>query len=371
MWTEFARRVGDQSAAEMLRSGWRYENGFMILALYQAGRALNSEKMLATVQHWLDASIGADGTIAGYRADDYNLDHINPGKVLLSAVPREARESSKYGRAIEELMKQMRDQPRTPSGGFWHKQIYPHQMWLDGIYMASPFLVGYGLEYHAPEWVDEAIRQIVLIDRHTYDAAGRLWYHGWDESRHEAWANPETGCSTQFWGRGVGWFAMALVDILEWLPPSHSGRRALVDIMTRVGEGLASAQDPESGLWWQVLDRPHWPGNYWEASASAMAVYALAKGVRLGVLGARFEECAQLGWIGLGERLVRKDASGTWHLIHCNAVSGLGGHPYRDGSYRYYVNSPVVEDDIKGVAAFILAGIEMAGQRRNPANGRG
>ncbi len=358
MWTEFVRSVSEDRVQEWFESGWRYENGLVMFALRQAGRHLGSASILATVDRWLDAVIAEDGVIRGYQAADFNLDNINPGKLLWSGVGAE-QGGGKYRRAVERLMDQVRHQPRTASGGFWHKKIYPEQMWLDGIYMAAPFVLEYGLKYDAPEWVDEALAQVALIDAHTREPVSELRYHGWDESRREAWANPETGCSSQFWGRSVGWLAMALVDLIEGLPETHPGMGPLTDTLTQVADGLVRVQNPATGLWWQVLDRPQVPGNYEEASVSAMAVYALAKGVRLGVLKGALAEAARLGYQGIEQRLCRRDRDGGLHLTQCNAVSGLGGSPYRDGSYAYYVQSPVVADEPKAVAALILAGVEL------------
>ncbi len=361
MWTEFAWRLAVDQRPALLEMGWRYETGLMMLALDKASRHLGSAEMLESVDRWLDRMVHSDGTIAGYRAEDYNLDNINPGKLLW---PRtNGPQGEKYRLAVERLMEQMRHQPRTQSGGFWHKQIYPQQMWLDGIYMAMPFVLVYGQNYHQFDWVDEAVNQVTLLYSHTRDPKSGLLYHGWDEARQQAWAHPDTGCSSQFWGRSVGWFIMALVDLLESIPKSYPGWVVLSGLLSQLATAVVRVQDPESGLWWQVLDRPHAPGNYREASVSAMVVYALAKGMRLGLLAANFYEPAVNAYRGIERRLCRRDGEGIVHLSQCNAVSGLGGSPYRDGSYTYYVTSPVVEDEIKAVAALILAGIEMEQQK--------
>jgi unsaturated rhamnogalacturonyl hydrolase len=208
--------------------------------------------------------------------------------------------------------------------------------------------------------VNDAARQILLIARHTRDPRTGLYYHGWDENRTQSWADPQTGLSPNFWGRAMGWYAMALVDVLELLPPSHPDRPAIIRVLRELAEAVADVQDPLTGLWYQVLDQPNRAGNYHETSASSMFVYALAKGVRLGHLEAPLKLVAERGYAGLVRYMVSTDARGRFSLDRIVAVSGLGGKQQRNGSFEYYVSEPVVSNDFKGVGPFILASLELA-----------
>lgn len=348
---------------------WRYEDGLGLLALDAVADRWRPEYR-AYVDTALESLVDETGRIAGYRLEDYNLDCINPGKLLFDRAHR--RDGGRYRKALELLRTQLRRQPRTPSGGFWHKAIYPDQMWLDGLYMAAPFLIRYGLEFGEPAAVAEAVRQLLLMESRARDADSGLLRHGWDEGRGEAWAEPETGRSPCCWGRAVGWYVMALVDCLALLPVEEEGRGALVRILQGLMAALRRVADPLTGLWWQVLDRPGKAGNYLEASASAMFVYAMAKGIRLGFLERESRESRRnmdRAWSSLVDRFYFIDTDGLPSLGGICEVGGLGGLPYRDGSFEYYISEPVVKNDLKGVGAFILAGIEL-GTMADPAGAK-
>jgi unsaturated rhamnogalacturonyl hydrolase len=232
-------------------------------------------------------------------------------------------------------------------------------MWLDGIYMATPFYAQYADCYAEPGGFDDAAHQILLIERHTRDPKTGLYFHAWDESKLQKWADPRTGCSPHFWGRAMGWYAMALVDVLDFLPASHRARDRIVTIFKRMAHALALVQDTDTGLWYQVLDRGDCEGNYTEASASCMFVYAMAKGIRKGYLAPKYLEVAQRGYAGIIEHLVEVDDHGQVNLTRICAVAGLGGEQQRDGSYEYYIGEPVETNNDKGVGAFLLTGAEM------------
>jgi unsaturated rhamnogalacturonyl hydrolase len=232
-------------------------------------------------------------------------------------------------------------------------------MWLDGIYMATPFYAQYAAQFNEPDGLGEATHQILVIERHTRDPQTGLYYHAWDESKLQPWANPQTGCSPHFWGRALGWYAMAIVDVLDFLPASHQTRNWIETVFARMIQALVPFQDPATGLWYQVLDRGGAAGNYTEASASCMLVYALAKGIRKGYLAPEYLTVAQSGYTGILEHLVMVDDGGQVHLTQICAVAGLGGEQWRDGSYEYYINEPIVTNDRKGVGAFLLASAEM------------
>jgi unsaturated rhamnogalacturonyl hydrolase len=237
-------------------------------------------------------------------------------------------------------------------------------MWLDGIYMAGPFYAAMGRYSVKPELAyDDVAKQIRLIDEHTYDAKTGLNYHGWDAAKIQPWANPVTGCSSNFWGRAEGWYAMALVDVLDYFPTNHPARAQLIGTLQKLAMGVLKYQDAKTGLWWQVLDQGGRKGNYLEATASAMFVYALAKGVNHGYLPRAEVPAIEKGYAGIINHLIKSDGEKSWSLTQCCSVAGLGGSPsngkYRDGSFDYYVGEPVVNNDFKGVGPFILAGIEV------------
>src|SRR6185503_268753 len=238
--------------------------------------ATGDRKYFDYLKETVDRLIDADGVIRGYKVEDYNLDNLNMGKVLFSllAEASDAHDRERYRRALQTLRGQLVSQPRVADGGFWHKQIYPHQMWLDGAYMADPFLAQYGAVFDDPKAIDDAVEHILLLERHTRDPKTGLLYHAWDESKAERWARPDTGTSRMFWARSIGWYMMAMVDTLERLPEQHRLRRPVREAFERTAAAIASVQDPATGVWWQVLDAPRKDKNYREASASSMFVYA-------------------------------------------------------------------------------------------------
>ena len=266
--------------------------------------------------------------------------------------------------AIHLLRRQLTGQPRTSEGGFWHKQRYPHQMWLDGLFMGATFYAQYGQAFHEPAAFDDVVKQILLMDQHAYDPKTGLHYHAWDEKHVQSWADKKTGTSPNFWGRAEGWYVMALVDCLDYLPPTQPHVEEVNEILRRVADGIVRWQDPKSGLWWQMLDQGDRKGNYPEATASCMFVYSLAKGINRGYLSReKYLPAVLRGYEGILRDFVRRNPDRTLTLTQCCEVAGLGfltakGKP-RDGSFEYYVSEPIVENDLKGIPSFILAGIEM------------
>ena len=336
---------------------WHYEHGLQVMAIQRAGQVTGDERYLRFVSDWLERFVMADGSIHTYRVDEYNLDQINAGKLLFGALER--TDDERYRKALDLLREQLRTQPRTKSNGFWHKKIYPYQMWLDGIYMAGPFLAEYARRFDEPAIFEDVVRQIMLIEKHTRDEKSDLLYHAWDESRQQRWCDPATGRSRYFWGRGIGWFVMALVDVLDHLPQLQPQRQDLIAMLERTARALVRVQDEETGLWYQILDLPAREGNYLEASASAMFVYAFAKGVREGYLDPDYLFSARRGYHGLLQNLIRIDSQGLLTLEKVCGGAGLGGDPYRDGSFEYYVTEKIIPNDPKGVGPFILAALEM------------
>jgi unsaturated rhamnogalacturonyl hydrolase len=336
---------------------WHYEHGLLVMAIQMVGEATGEERYLQFVSDWVDHFVQPDGSIRTYSMDEYNIDQINAGKLLFDAYERTG--DMRYRKAIEHLRQQMRRQPRNSANGFWHKQIYPHQMWLDGIYMAGPFLTEYAYRFDEPETFDDVVHQIILIEKHTRDPKTGLLYHAWDESKQQRWCDPETGMSRYVWGRAVGWYVMAIVDVLDHLPGNHPRRTDLIDILEQTTAAVINVQDEATGLWYQILDLPEREGNYLEASASCMFVYTMAKGVREGHLAQENLSTARRGYQGLLQNLIKVDSQGSVTLEKICAGAGLGGVPYRDGSFEYYVNEQIIPNDPKGVGPFILAALEM------------
>lgn len=340
-----------------LSDRWSHEYGVVFKGLEEVWLKTREDRYLQYIKRSYEANIDENGEIRGYEMEDFHLDHINSGRLLfrLYSITGEER----YQKAAHKLREQFRRHPRTSEGGFWHKKCFPYQMWLDGIYMGLPFYAEYAKTFNEPEIFDDVVKQVTLITAHTRDKETGLHYHAWDEKKEQIWANPETGCSPSFWGRATGWFAMALVDILDYLPESHQGREKIIGVLNDLVKALAEVQDAETGLWYQVLDRGKRPGNYHEASASCMFIYAIAKGVRKGYLPETFLANARKAYAGVIEHLIEVDDDGLLNLKGTCQTAGLGDRPNRDGSFAYYISEPVVVNDLKGIAAFILASTEM------------
>ncbi|TGD80896.1 glycoside hydrolase family 88 protein [Hymenobacter wooponensis] len=339
---------------------WGYEQGLMLKAVERVWQRTGERKYFDYIVRTINYSLPPDGSsIARFKLEDYNLDNINTGRVLLTLSQQPGLEQQRYHTAAQLLHKQLEGQPTTKEGGYWHKKRYTHQMWLDGLYMAEPFAAEYSKLFNKPTGFDHVALQFAQVEKHLVDAKTGLLYHGYDESREQQWANKTTGQSPNFWGRGMGWYAMALVDVLDYFPKNHPQRQNLIKYLQRLAPVLAKYQDPKTGGWWQVSDQAGRAGNYIETSASCMFVYALQKGVRLGYLDKKYVAVARRGYQGIVKQFVQPEPDGTLALNGTVSVGGLGGTPYRDGSYEYYLSEPLKKNDFKGVGPFIMASVEM------------
>lgn len=336
---------------------WNYELGTLLEGMDAVWYNTADGRYYRYVKQSVDGFVGPDGTISTYDRQDNSLDNILLGRQLLLLY--RITQDKKYYLAARTLREQLRSQPRNASGGLWHKQIYPDQMWLDGLYMAEPFLAEYAAVFEEPEDFREITRQFTLVEEHTRDRRTGLLYHAWDEAKKQPWANPQTGTSANFWARGMGWYMMALVDTLPYYLADDPGRAQLLAILRRTAEAVVRVQDAKSGLWYEVLNQPGAPGNYFESSAACMFTYALARGVRLGYLPQSYLEHARRGWEGIQSHFVQAGSDGAVTLTGTVKAIGLGGSEHRDGSYRYYVSAPVASNDPKGVGACLLAASEM------------
>jgi rhamnogalacturonyl hydrolase YesR len=340
---------------------WDYTAGLFTLSLLKLNEQVRDPLYVKFSEFAIGSFISRDGKIQGYKPEEYQLDALDSGKTVLALW--QITHDEHYKNAAMLLRKQLDTQPRTSDGGFWHKQRYPHQMWLDGLYMAEPFYAEYAELFDETNDFDDVAKQISLIDGHTFDPATGLFYHGWDETKSQPWANPATGCSSNFWGRAIGWYAMAMVDTLDYFPTNHPARAEIISTFQKLCTGVVKYQDAQSGVWYQVVDQRNRKGNYFEATASAMFVYALAKGVNRGYLSQDYVPAILDGYRGLIKNFIQYDGNLTWSLAQCCQVAGLGGGPSngkpRDGSFGYYVSEPIVKNDLKGIGPFILAGIEV------------
>ena len=333
-----------------------YSQGVGTLAMLKVWKETGDDKYLDYVVEWADTLINDQGEIHLYKVETYNIDYINSGKVLFEVYRQTGNE--KYRLAMDRLVDQMKMHPRTHEGVFWHKLIYQHQIWLDGLYMGSPFLAEYAVTFNRPELIDDVMNQFLVTAKRTYDEATGLYYHAFDESKRQLWSNKETGQSPNFWGRSIGWWFMALVDVLDYIPEDHSQRHELIDMIRGLAEVLPRYQDT-SGLWYQVLDQGDREGNYLEASVSSMFMYSFAKAVNKGYIDKQYRTVAEKAYEGLMSRLIVKNEDGTLTLTQCCSVGGLGGNPYRDGSFEYYISEKIRDNDAKATGPFIMGCLEL------------
>ena len=345
-----------ESVREGRPASWNYIDGCMITALLAMSDITGDARYFDFAEGFIDWFVLEDGTIRTYDRKKYNLDDINEGRVLFPLYAKTGKE--KYKKAAENLYRQIQEQPRTFEGNFWHKAIYPNQVWLDGLYMAQPFYALYETTFGSGD-VSDTLSQIANVRLRMFDEARKLYYHGYDATRTIFWADPVTGCSKNFWLRSVGWFSVALIDLCEILP-NGAGRDRLCEIFNELIAGVAPYADKETGLYWQVVDQGGREGNYLETSGSSMLAYSMLKGARLGVLPKEYAAKGEKTFRGIVDKYL-SFTDGELNLGGICLVAGLGpeDNPRRDGSYEYYISEPVVENDAKGVAPFVLCYTEI------------
>lgn len=341
---------------------WGYTHGLVVKAMLETWKSSGDKAYYNYAKIYADSLIDARGKI---KMDylSFNLDNVNPGKILFDFYAQ--TKDQRYKTAMDTLRKQLKEQPRTSEGGYWHKLKYTHQMWLDGLFMATPFLAQYGATFEDKAAFADVLNQISLINKKTYDPKTGLYYHGWDESKEQAWANKVTGCSPNFWSRSIGWYAASLVDALDYLPKENKGREKVLAIVRNLAATLIKYQDPASGVWYQVTDQGNRKGNYLESSASSMFVYFLSKSINKGYIAKSYVAPTTKAFNGLIKTFIKNEADGTITITNCCSVAGLGGDKvYRDGSFEYYISEPVIENDPKSVGPFILASIQFEKLKR-------
>lgn len=338
---------------------WNYTTGLELLAIRDAGEAWDRPDFIAYADRYYDTIVQADGSVLTYSRAKYNLDHICPGRALFSLYNRTGEQ--RYAQVLDTLYAQLRAQPRNFDGGFWHKAVYPHQMWLDGLYMAEPFYAEYAMKNLSGAALDDAVadivNQFVTVGKHTWDPKTGLYRHAYDDSREMFWCDSISGQSAHAWCRAMGWYAMAIVETMQYLGKSDA-TRPMQAILERIYDVLPRYADPQTGMWYQVLDQPGREGNYLESTGSVMFVYAQLKAVRLGYLPEEMREEALRRYEQFVDRFIRENADGTISMTDCCAVAGLGGKQRRSGTFEYYISEPVIENDCKGVGPFIWASLE-------------
>lgn len=346
--------------ARSMPAPFAYESGVLLDGLAAQWQATADGADFDSIKAAVDKWVAKDGSLipgdkGPFKPEAHSLDNLEPGRAILLCY--RVTLDPRYYKAAKFLYEQFATQPRTPEGGFWHKQIYPQQMWLDGAYMGEPFRAAYASTFSDTAAFDDIAKQFILMHDHMRDAKSGLLRHGWDSAHAQPWADKQTGLSQESWARAVGWYAAALVDTLPWFPADHPQRAKLVAILNEVATTIERTQGP-NGVWMDVLSQPKREGNFAESSASEMFVYSLAKGVRLGYLPAKYAPVADRGWRGIETKFITHDGSGI--TLHDTVkVSGLGGTPYRAGDYNYYIHEERADNETKGMGAYLLAASEM------------
>jgi unsaturated rhamnogalacturonyl hydrolase len=339
---------------EKAHTKWKYEDGCVLSGCEQLYKVTGEDEYKKTIIDYMNFYINNDGTINTYDLKNYNIDNINSGKLLFFLYDETGDE--KYRKAIDTLMMQLKSHPRTKSNNFWHKNIYPNQIWLDGLYMAQPFYMAYETRYNKKENYNDIINQFKNVRKYIFNEDKQLYYHAYDEAKIQNWANKETGQSPNYWIRAMGWYLMALIDAMDVMSKEiFEHYKALEGLFKEAIRGILKYQDHESKLFYQLIDKPDLEGNYLETSGSSMIAYAILKGCRLGVLQNEKYLLKGLEILeGITTNKLIKDGD-TYKLSGICEVAGLGPGDKRDGSVEYYLSENVVNDDLKGVGAFMMA----------------
>lgn len=338
-----------------LKSNWNYIDGCMIKALLEMYAITEKKEYFDFSDAFIDYRVHDDGTIEGYDVNELNIDNVNAGKTLFELYDLTGKE--KYRKAIDLIYSQIKQMPRTSEGSFWHKNIYPNQVWLDGLYMCTPFYIEYETRFNNKANYEDVFLQFHNVVKNMKDPVTGLYKHAYDHSRQMFWCDPVTGLSQNFWLRALGWFSMALLDTLDKTDPSYEDTDFLRKTFVELMDSMLKYQH-ESGMWYQVVNYGNMERNYLETSGSSIMAYALLKGVRLGYLPKEYAEYGKKAFNGVCERYLTSE-NGEMHLGGICLVAGLGGKGNRPGTYDYYMSEPIVKDDAKGVGPFLLAYTEM------------
>lgn len=335
---------------------WDYKMGFVLSGFEKLYLKTKDPKYLNYIKEYVDESIDSTGNIKKYDLKEYNIDNLNPTKLLFNLY--DVTKDSRYFQILGKVRNQLETQPRTASGGFWHKQIYPNQMWIDGLYMAEPFYTQFTVKYENGKNLEDVARQFELVQNHILDQKSGLVFQAWDESKEIAWADKQTGTSPTIWGRGIGWYMIALVETLDYFPKSHPKYKVLVGYLNQIAKNVNQYKS-DSGLWYQVADKPEQLGNYVESSASGMIIYAFAKGADKGYLPSFYKSTAKKSFDSFVKEFIKVDKKGEVNIINSSSNIGLGGKPFRDGTNDYYLTSKRKDNGAIAYGAFLLSAIEL------------
>lgn len=343
---------------------WNYCHGLVLQSMMDVYDRYGDKKFYDYALEYADMMVQNDGSILTYKVEDYTYDRLNSGRILFRIYENEKQE--KYKKAMDMLRTQFDGHPRNEDGGFWHKKVYENQVWLDGVYMSMPYYAEYAFRNNDVEVYKDIVNQFRTVAKHTYDAKNDVYRHACDVSKRQKWADPVTGQSQHCWGRAMGWFAMACVDVLDYMPVHEPGREEILSILSKLAKQIKNRQDAKTGVWYQVIDRSGDEGNYLEATCSTMFVYTLLKAIRKGYIDPSYMEVAEKGYRGIMKEFVKVDKDGVVSIEKCCAVAGLGGKNYRSGDYQYYLNEPIRANDPKAVGPFILASLEWERIQKQP-----
>lgn len=342
---------------------WAYDNGVVMKGFEKIWESTGDKKYFDFVKEHMDKFIQDDGTVKTYDPKEYNIDHINNGKLLFSLYKQTGEE--KYKKAAYQLREQLNTHPRTSEGAFWHKDIYKNQIWLDGLYMGAPFYAEFIKEFETDKNYDDITKQFEICYKHLKDEKTGLLYHAWDENKTEFWCDKSTGLSKNFWGRAMGWFVMAIVDVLSIIPENQKDRKNLIDMLNDCLNALVKVQDEDSGVWYQVLDQKNRKCNYLEASCSCMILCAMSKAYNDEYIkGSKWLDIIDRAYNGIIDEFVLITDDGYVNLNKICQVAGLGNKQKRDGTFAYYMSEPIVCNDMKGVGAFLQAMFEYENMKR-------
>ena len=340
-------------------ANWNYIDGCMLSALLEMAKISGDARYSDFVERFVDSFVLEDGSIRTWNRDKQTLDDINEGRVLFPLYAMTGKE--KYRLAAQALHEALEGQPRTHEGSFWHKKIYPNQVWLDGLYMAQVFYTRYTTDMEDCKGYEDIRRQFKTVRERLFDPEIRLYRHGYDASKTAFWADKETGCSKNPWLRSLGWFSAALIDVTAEIAPGHEDFLAdMTAIAREQAENLLPYIDKETSMLWQVPNQIGRAGNYPETSGSAMVAYFYLKGARLGILDAAYAEVGAKIFLSICKRYL-SETDGKLNLGGICLVAGLGpeNNRRRDGSYEYYISEPIVENDAKGLAPFLMCYTEL------------
>jgi len=338
-------------------NGWNYIDGCMMIALLNMHKITGEKRYYDFAENFLDYYVFEDGSIRGFNEEEYNLDNICEGRVLFDVYAMSGKE--KYRKAIDTLYGQILRQPRTHEGNFWHKAIYPNQVWLDGLYMAQVFYARYTTDYEGGKNYADIRRQFRTVREKMFDPETGLYRHGYDASKTAFWAQ-ENGCSLNPWLRSLGWFSAALIDVTTEVKDDPEFIAEMTGIAKELAKNLLPYIDQESGMLWQVPNQIGREGNYPETSGSSMVAYFYLKGARLGILDASYAEVGAKIFQAICDRYLT-ETDGKLNLGGICLVAGLGpeNNRRRDGTYEYYISEPIVENDAKGLAPFLMCYTEL------------